>query len=223
LFITEEWKEWEEEEEAAHDDDVDDDETPRIITSQDIEDDKARRIPDNTSRIAAEPRGMTEDEFVRFIAEDRRVTEDEARHIIAETRARIITEEERRRIVAEALCMSAEEEALPKITFRQRDIAWPHELKEFSKFFNARLNKESIGRINTNGYRVINIEGREYYAHDLVYVYMTGEWPKVAIEHFNGNRDDNRWENLRLRRKEQNFGITEVADAHSLILQLQRR
>jgi hypothetical protein len=84
-----------------------------------------------------------------------------------------------------------------RIELSIRDIAPPHEFKDFSKYLTAWLNNEPIGHINADGYRVINIEGRDYYMHDLVYAYMWGVWPKWEVKHVNGNKDDNRWANLR--------------------------
>jgi len=86
-----------------------------------------------------------------------------------------------------------------RIELSIRDIAPPHEFKDFSKYLTAWLNNEPIGHINADGYRVINIEGRDYYMHDLVYAYMKGRWPNGEVEHINGNKDDNRWANLRWR------------------------
>jgi hypothetical protein len=85
------------------------------------------------------------------------------------------------------------------IRFWTRDIAPPHEMKDFKKFFNAWLKKEPIGCIAADGYRVIDIDGKDYYAHDLIYLYMTGKWPTGEIEHINDNKDDNRWGNLTIR------------------------
>jgi hypothetical protein len=53
------------------------------------------------------------------------------------------------------------------------------------------------GAINTDGYRVITLCGREYRAHRLAWLYMTGEWPADEVDHRNLIRDDNRWDNLR--------------------------
>jgi HNH endonuclease len=53
------------------------------------------------------------------------------------------------------------------------------------------------GYVNHDGYRVIELDGREHYAHDLAWLMQTGAWPQRRIEHINGNRNDNRWSNLR--------------------------
>jgi hypothetical protein len=85
------------------------------------------------------------------------------------------------------------------IELSMRDIAPPHEFKDFGKHLTAWLNNEPIGHINADGYRVVSIEGRDYYMHDLVYAYMKGRWPNGEVEHINGNKDDNRWANLKLK------------------------
>jgi hypothetical protein len=53
------------------------------------------------------------------------------------------------------------------------------------------------GYANTYGYVMIGIEGREYRAHRLAWLYMTGEWPGGLIDHDNREKADNRWVNLR--------------------------
>lgn len=54
-----------------------------------------------------------------------------------------------------------------------------------------------VGGVNVQGYIQIQIDGIIYYGHRLAWLYMTGEWPKDTIDHINGVRHDNRFENLR--------------------------
>lgn len=53
------------------------------------------------------------------------------------------------------------------------------------------------GRLRTDGRRGVGIDGKLYYAHRLIWLLMTGDWPGAQIDHKNHVRDDNRWENLR--------------------------
>jgi hypothetical protein len=47
------------------------------------------------------------------------------------------------------------------------------------------------------GYITIGIAGRIYKAHRLAWLYVYGSWPKGLIDHINGNKADNRIDNLR--------------------------
>lgn len=53
------------------------------------------------------------------------------------------------------------------------------------------------GMVNSQGYRVIKVQGSGFMAHRLAWFFATGAWPSDEIDHINGDRDDNRVANLR--------------------------
>jgi hypothetical protein len=58
------------------------------------------------------------------------------------------------------------------------------------------------------GYVVVcfSVDGVTRYmqGHRVVWALMTGEWPAHEIDHVNGTRSDNRWENLRVATHKEN-------------------
>lgn len=76
-------------------------------------------------------------------------------------------------------------------------------------YWKARTGKRSVpgspaGTVSFSGYLVITIWKTRFYAHRLAWLMVTGEWPSDAIDHRNGLRADNRWENLRIATPAQN-------------------
>ena len=62
---------------------------------------------------------------------------------------------------------------------------------------NNRVKAGAIAsNINYYGYVRIGINGKQYGAHRLAFLWMTGEFPDEC-DHINHQRSDNRWENLR--------------------------
>lgn len=46
------------------------------------------------------------------------------------------------------------------------------------------------------GRRQIMVDGKRYLAHRLAVLWMTGHWPRGNVRHRDGNRSNNRWNNL---------------------------
>jgi hypothetical protein len=69
---------------------------------------------------------------------------------------------------------------------------------------NGRAGREA-GHIDADGYRVIRLSGRLHRAHRLIWVLAHNEAPPPIIDHVNGNRTDNRPENLRAATHQQNM------------------
>lgn len=67
---------------------------------------------------------------------------------------------------------------------------------------NVKAGREA-GRLS-NGYVRITIGGNQFSAHRLAWVYVHGEWPTGSLDHINGNRSDNRIQNLRIANKFEN-------------------
>jgi hypothetical protein len=76
--------------------------------------------------------------------------------------------------------------------------------KDVAANINSRIVGKPAGTVNADGYLVITINGIHYYAHRLAVFYMTGRFPRKDTDHWDTDRSNNKWENLRPATKGQN-------------------
>ena len=55
----------------------------------------------------------------------------------------------------------------------------------------------TAGGVHSSGYFIVCVDGTLHRGHRLAWFWMTGEWPEGPIDHLNGVRHDNRFNNLR--------------------------
>ena len=64
------------------------------------------------------------------------------------------------------------------------------------------------GSLSKDGYLLIGVDGRNYPAHRLAWVYVHGVWPEGDLDHVSLDRLDNRLDNLRPASRSQNMANT---------------
>lgn len=103
---------------------------------------------------------------------------------------------------------------------KSRNILSQEELKEhlhydpntgiFTRIKNLSKKKSTkVGNTDKRGYLHIRINYTRYYAHRLVFLYMTGVIP-CYVDHIDRNPNNNKWENLREADISQNAANVEL-------------
>lgn len=63
--------------------------------------------------------------------------------------------------------------------------------------WNKRYSGKEVGRVSARGYLVVVLRGKSLASHRVAWAIHTGAWPQNQIDHINGLRTDNRFENMR--------------------------
>lgn len=72
------------------------------------------------------------------------------------------------------------------------------------------------GHDHTGGYLAIGFKNKTYFAHRLAWFYIHGIWPENEIDHRDGNRKNNKLDNLRDASINQNRRNTKIHSDNSI-------
>lgn len=81
--------------------------------------------------------------------------------------------------------------------------------------YQKRFLNTKAGHVHSDGYVIISIDSIDYRAHRLAWFYMTGSWPENEIDHFDHDKKNNVWTNLRDATHSENQQNKQKAHSHN--------
>jgi HNH endonuclease len=82
------------------------------------------------------------------------------------------------------------------LTWRQGDRRWFKSDRHW-RIWNTKNAGKPAFIAKSHGHLRGAIFGKVYFAHQVIWLWMTGSWPDPQVDHENGRRTDNQWVNLR--------------------------
>ena len=82
------------------------------------------------------------------------------------------------------------------LVWRQRARKWFSSDRIWRSWNSRYAGKYAFTALDTYGHAHGSILDRECLSHRVIWLWMTGRWPELEIDHINHKRDDNRWCNL---------------------------
>jgi hypothetical protein len=82
------------------------------------------------------------------------------------------------------------------LAYENGNLFWKHRENAMPRW-NTRYAGKQAFTADRQGYKTGSIHNRVYQAHRVIWAMHHGRWPQGQIDHINGDRSDNRIENLR--------------------------
>ena len=76
--------------------------------------------------------------------------------------------------------------------------------EQICNWWNKRFAGKIAGSLNKNGYIALFVLNKWYRAHRIIWLWMTGSWPTIDVDHRDLSKSNNRWGNLREATQAQN-------------------
>jgi hypothetical protein len=94
-------------------------------------------------------------------------------------------------------------------------LYWRHRADRAAKWNTRYAGTLALNNTSTYGYRTGCINKIAVRAHRVVWAMVHGKWPEKEIDHINGNRADNRIENLRLVSAKENRKNAQIYNSNT--------
>jgi len=102
-----------------------------------------------------------------------------------------------------------------KLFWRKRPLDMCPSVGQWKRWNSRWTGKEAFTAVDTHGYLKGTIFAQVLRAHRVIWLMETGAWPDADIDHVNGDRTDNRIENLRDVSRSQNRRNSALSSSNS--------